>query len=78
LFVSDKASKSAAEPDYNIYLIDLREGVAKTPLQITYNRSMDTSPRWIPTVQAAFPNRMFFLSTRGGSTNIWYLDIQVR
>jgi len=64
LFVSDRSGDSKDRPNNDIYMIH----VDGTNLQrLTYNDSDDTYPMWSPTEEGV----VFFLSTRGGATNIW-------
>ena len=64
LFVSDLLADPKKRPNNDIFVIN-ENG---TNLQrLTYNESDDTMPAWSPTQEGV----VFFLSTRGGSTNIW-------
>ena len=65
LFVSDRTSGARDErPNNNIYIINA-DGTNLQ--QLTSNESDDTAPQWSPTEEGV----VYFLSTRGGATNIW-------
>lgn len=65
LFVSDRTTGAKDErPNNNIYIINADGGNLQ---QLTSNESDDTSPQWSPTEEGV----IYFLSTRGGATNIW-------
>ena len=49
----------------NLWLLDLTQKNPQ-PLQLTHNPANDTSPRWAPDSRA-----LYFLSTRGGSSQVW-------
>jgi dipeptidyl aminopeptidase/acylaminoacyl peptidase len=46
------------------------DGTASNAKQLTFHEANDTSPRWSPDGRA-----LYFLSTRGGSSQIWRLPI---
>lgn len=65
LFVSDRTSGAKDErANNNIYIINA-DGTNLQ--QLTSNESDDTAPQWSPTEEGV----VYFLSTRGGATNIW-------
>src|SRR5581483_2761055 len=49
----------------NLWLLDLAQKNAQ-PLRLTNNPANDTSPRWAPDSRT-----IYFLSTRGGSSQVW-------
>jgi Tol biopolymer transport system component len=68
LFVSDRTGDDKERPNNDIYVVNF-DG---TNLQrLTYNESDDTLPMWSPTEEGV----VYFLSTRGGATNIWRLKL---
>lgn len=65
LFVSDRTSGAKDERvNNNVYIINADGSNLQ---QLTTNESDDTSPQWSPTEEGV----IYFLSTRGGATNIW-------
>ena len=49
----------------NLWLLDLTQK-SPQPLRLTNNSANDTSPRWAPDSRT-----LYFLSTRGGSSQVW-------
>ena len=64
LFVSDRTPDSKDKPNNDIYVINADHNNLQ---RLTANVSDDTNPMWSP----AERDVIFFLSTRGGATNIW-------
>lgn len=68
LFVSDHTVDKKDRPNNDIYVINSNG----TKLQrLTDNESDDSNPMWSPTEEGV----VYFLSNRGGATNIWRLKI---
>jgi len=63
LFVSDRHGKDERQNN-NIYVVDADGSNLQ---QLTTNQSDDIQPQWSPTEDGV----VYFLSTRGGATNIW-------
>jgi Tol biopolymer transport system component len=65
LFVSDHTTGAKEDrANNNIYVINADGSNLQ---QLTTNESDDTAPQWSPTEEGV----IYFLSTRGGATNIW-------
>jgi len=64
LFVSDRVADPKDRPNNDVYAINA-DGTNLR--RITFNESDDTQPVWSPTEDGV----IYFLSTRGGATNIW-------
>lgn len=67
LFASDRSAKDE-RPNNNLYIVNA-DGTNLQ--QLTTNESDDTMPLWSPTEEGV----VFFLSTRGGATNIWRFKV---
>lgn len=68
LFVSDHTTGAGDRANNNIYMINADGSNLQ---RLTFNESDDTQPLWSPSEEGV----IFFLSTRGGATNIWRLKL---
>lgn len=64
LFVSDHTTDPKDKPNNDIYVVN---SDGSNLQRLTYNESEDWQPMWSPAEEGV----VFFLSTRGGATNIW-------
>lgn len=64
LFVSDHTLDEKDRPNRDIYLVNTDGSNLQ---RLTYNESEDWQPIWSPTEEGV----VYFLSTRGGATNVW-------
>lgn len=64
LFVSDHTADKKDRPNNDIYVVDYDGNKLQ---RLTDNESDDTNPMWSPTEDGV----IYFLSNRGGATNIW-------
>ena len=68
LFTSDHATGTGDRANKDIYLVNADGSGLQ---RLTYNESDDFAPQWSPTEEGV----VFFISTRGGATNIWRLKL---
>jgi Tol biopolymer transport system component len=68
LFVSNRVTSANMRPNNDIYVIN-EDGTNWQ--QLTNNESDDSHPMWSPNEEGV----VYFLSTRGGATNIWRCKI---
>jgi len=68
LFTADHGTGTGDRPNSDIYLINADGSGLQ---RLTYNESDDFAPQWSPTEEGV----VFFISTRGGATNIWRLKL---